>query len=107
MGAWIETPSATSTDGTTIIHSLTIHEMKDKERSLFPSELFSENKGNGETIRYCRTCVHRKRYALNDYSSKVVQCCDRQRSKYSNSGYKTIKVTDMACLGYVARTCGD
>ncbi len=50
--------------------------------------------------RYCRTCKHRKRYELNERSSKVVQCCDLQHSNRSNSGYKTIKVTDKACGFY-------
>ena len=50
--------------------------------------------------RYCRTCRHRKRYELNEHSSKVVQCCDLQPSNRSNSGYKTIKVTDRACGFY-------
>lgn len=50
----------------------------------------------------CRTCIHRKRYALNEYSNKVIQCCELQRSKKSNSGFKTIKVTDKAC-GYYNR----
>lgn len=50
--------------------------------------------------RYCRTCKHRKRFPLNEYSNKVVQCCDLQRSHRSNSGYKTIKVTDVACGFY-------
>lgn len=53
-------------------------------------------------ISRCRTCIHRKRYALNEYTNKVVQCCELQRSKRSNSGYKTIKVTDKAC-GYYKR----
>ena len=48
----------------------------------------------------CRTCKHRKRYALNEYSPKVIQCCELQRSKRSNNGYKTIKVTDKACNMY-------
>ena len=63
-------------------------------------DTFVEKIDRGEVIKRCRTCVHRKRYAINDYSSKVVQCCDRQRSKHSNSGYKTIKVTDRACSMY-------
>lgn len=49
---------------------------------------------------HCRTCIHRKRYELNDHSLKVVQCCDLQPSNRSNSGYKTIKVTDVACGFY-------
>lgn len=48
----------------------------------------------------CRTCKHRQRHQLNTYSNKVVQCCDIQPSKRSNSGYKTIKVTDKACFSY-------
>lgn len=48
----------------------------------------------------CRTCKHRERWELNDHSSKVIQCCNLQPSKRSNSGYKTIKVTDKACLSY-------
>ena len=51
-------------------------------------------------LKRCRTCVHRKRYALNEYSTKVVQCCELQPSKKSNSGLKTIKVTDVACYYY-------
>jgi len=49
---------------------------------------------------YCRTCKHRKRFSLNEYSNKVVQCCALQPSNRSNSGYKTIKVTDVACGFY-------
>lgn len=48
----------------------------------------------------CRTCKHRERWRLNDHSSKVIQCCNLQPSKRSNSGYKTIKVTDKACQLY-------
>lgn len=48
----------------------------------------------------CRSCKHRERWALSDWSSKVVQCCNLQPSKRSNSGYKTIKVTDKACENY-------
>lgn len=51
-------------------------------------------------LKRCRTCVHRKRYALSGYSTKVVQCCELKPSKRSNSGYKTIKVTDVACYYY-------
>ncbi len=54
-------------------------------------------------IPRCRTCVHRLRYSLNDYSSKIVQCCELKPSKRSNSGYKTIKVTDKACTAYKKR----
>lgn len=48
----------------------------------------------------CKTCVHRARFSLNEYSRKVIQCCLLQKSKRSNSGYKTIKVTDKACFAY-------
>ena len=41
----------------------------------------------------CRTCKHRGR-------TKVIQCCTQQPSKRSNSGFKTIKVTDRACYRY-------
>lgn len=57
----------------------------------------------------CRTCKHRQRYQLNPYSKKVIQCCDIQLSRRSNSGYKTIRVTDKACFSYEnvhnTRTC--
>lgn len=56
---------------------------------------------------YCRTCKHRKRYELNEHSSKVVQCCDLQPSNRSNSGYKTIKVTDLACGFYEPKKGGE
>lgn len=49
--------------------------------------------------RYCRTCKHRKRFQLNE-CSKVVQYCDLQLNNRSNSGYKTIKVTNIACGFY-------
>lgn len=48
----------------------------------------------------CRTCKYRERFELNDHSSKIVQCCTMQPSKRSNSGFKTIKVTDKACFRY-------
>ena len=48
----------------------------------------------------CKTCVHRARFSLNEYSRKVIQCCLLQKSKRSNSGYKTIKVTDKSCFAY-------
>lgn len=57
--------------------------------------------------RYCRTCKHRKSFPLNEYSNKVVQCCDLQRSHRSNSGYKTIKVTNMACGFYEPKVKGE
>lgn len=48
----------------------------------------------------CRTCKHRMRFELNYHSNKVVQCCAMKPSKRSNSGFKTIKVTDRACYFY-------
>ena len=55
--------------------------------------------------RYCRTCKHRKRFTLNE-CNKVVQYCDLQCSHRSNSGYKTIKVTDIACGFYEPKEKG-
>lgn len=49
----------------------------------------------------CRTCAHRLRFELNPYSPKIIQCCGAQLSKRSNSGFKTIKVTNPACWRYV------
>lgn len=49
----------------------------------------------------CRTCAHRLRFELNPYSPKIIQCCGAQPSKRSNSGFKTIKVTNPACWRYV------
>lgn len=55
-------------------------------------------------LKRCRTCVHRKRFALNEHSTKkVVQCCELKPSKRSNSGFKTIKVTDVACYKHEER----
>lgn len=51
-------------------------------------------------IETCRTCKYRLRFELNEKSSKIIQCCELQPSKRSNSGYKTIKVTDKACVNY-------
>lgn len=44
----------------------------------------------------CRTCKYR--YEVR--SNKVIQCCTQQPSKRSNSGFKTIKVTNLACFRY-------
>lgn len=66
---------------------------------LFKAQAYFESK----KLKSCRTCEHRKRYALNDYSTKVVQCCELKPSKRSNSGFKTIKVTDIACYKYKER----
>ena len=61
-------------------------------------ELFGEYKTPKD--KYCKTCKHRKRYELNEHSLKVVQCCELKPSRRSNSGFKTIKVTDVACNMY-------
>lgn len=51
-------------------------------------------------LKRCRTCIHRKRYELNEFSNKVVQCCEMRPSSRSNSGYRTIRTTDIACQWY-------
>lgn len=51
-------------------------------------------------LERCRTCIHRKRAALNAYSNKVVQYCEMRPSSRSNSGYRTIRTTDIACQWY-------
>lgn len=53
-----------------------------------------------ENPNTCKTCIHRVRSYLNMYSNKVVQSCELQPSKRSNSGFKTIKTTDKACYAY-------
>ena len=69
--------------------------------TIYMNELFKEMADcDAKKLKRCRTCVHRKRYALNEYSTKVVQCCELQPSKRSNSGLKTIRVTDVACRFY-------
>ncbi len=70
-------------------------------KELTLAELFqAEADYSSAKLKRCGTCVHRKRFALNERSAKVVQCCELQPSKRSNSGYKTIKVTDVACTNY-------
>ena len=32
-------------------------------------------------VHFCRTCVHRLRFSLNEHSNKVVQCCELQPIK--------------------------
>lgn len=71
---------------------------KKKKEEPKPLDLFGEY--NAPSNKYCKTCIHRKRYELNDHSTKVVQCCELISSSRSNSGYKTIKVTDLACNKY-------
>lgn len=68
-----------------------------KDMCLFDDETMQNCQIQGKT---CKKCVHRVRFELNEYSIKIIQCCELQPSKRSNSGYKTIKVTDMACINY-------
>lgn len=68
-----------------------------KDMCLFDDATMQNLQIQGKT---CRKCVHRVRFELNEHSSKIIQCCELQPSKRSNSGYKTIKVTDMACINY-------
>ena len=68
-----------------------------KDMCLFDAATMQNCQIQGKT---CRKCVHRVRFELNEHSSKIIQCCELQPSKRSNSGYKTIKVTDMACINY-------
>lgn len=68
-----------------------------KDMYLFDDATMQNCQIQGKT---CRKCVHRVRFELNEHSSKIIQCCELQPSKRSNSGYKTIKVTDMACINY-------
>jgi len=62
--------------------------------------LFGIDLAKEEKTDTCRTCKHRERWALSDRSNKVVQCCNLQPSKRSNSGYKTIKAKNKACENY-------
>ena len=68
-----------------------------KDMCLFDDATMKNCQIQGKT---CRKCVHRVRFELNEHSSKIIQCCELQPSKRSNSGYKTIKVTDKACINY-------
>lgn len=66
-------------------------------------DLFGDIKATSQDVERCRTCIHRLRFALNEHSNKVIQCCELQPSRRSNSGYKTIKVTDKACKSYESK----
>ena len=68
-----------------------------KDMCLFDDATMQNCQIQGKT---CRKYVHRVRFELNEHSSKIIPCCELQPSKRSNSGYKTIKVTDMACINY-------
>ena len=69
--------------------------------TLTESNMKANDLFNTPTIKAtCRTCIHRERWHLNNHSNKIIQCCRLQPSKRSNSGYKTIKVTDKACFRY-------
>lgn len=63
-------------------------------------DTFVEKIDRGEIIKRCRTCVHRERHILNERSQRVIQCCELQRSIWSNSDYKIIKATNRACSMY-------
>ena len=78
-----------------------VDNVKVREMLLFPELSVNKCAGvNSVTYKRCRTCIHRFRFALNEHSNKIVQCCELQPSKRSNSGYKTVKVTDIACVNY-------
>jgi hypothetical protein len=49
-----------------------------------------------QTTETCRRCKHRFSTPLNQWSRKVLQCCEYKKGN-NNAGYKTIKVTDKAC----------
>lgn len=71
---------------------------KPKKDVIKPIDIFGEY--NAPSDKYCKTCIHRKRYELNEHSKRVVQCCELRPSIRSNSGYHTIKTTDLACNKY-------
>lgn len=77
-----------------------INDMFDTMGNVLQKEIDKIYPKEMKLIKRCRTCVHRKRYALNEYSEKVIQYCELKPSKRSNSGYKTINVTDVACTAY-------
>ncbi|KAA6340122.1 hypothetical protein EZS27_011994 [termite gut metagenome] len=60
------------------------------------SEGFMEEK-NHKDGHTCRDCIHRERWELSEFSFKIIQCCNVQRSKHSNTGYKTVKLANKAC----------
>jgi len=51
----------------------------------------------------CRECAHRFAVQLNEFSRKVLQCCEFKKGR-NNAGYKTIKVTDTACKFFQLNT---
>lgn len=71
---------------------------KKKKDEIRPIDIFGGY--NAPSDKYCKTCIHRKRYELNEKSKRVVQCCELRPSSRSNSGYHTIKTTDLACNKY-------
>ena len=73
---------------------------KQRSPSLFEELMPVSKDFSKHTTLTCRNCKHRLRYELSPFSQKIVQCCELQPSKRSNSGYKTIKVTDLACINY-------
>ena len=56
---------------------------------------------DAKKLKRCRTCVHRKRYEF-ERSDRAVQYCELKPSKHhSASGFKTIKLTDIAYFKYM------
>lgn len=74
---------------------------------LFPE--LSVNKCAGidsVNVNRCRTCAHRFRFALNEHSNKIVQCCELQPSKRSNSGLHKLQrgqivMADIQVTGFI------
>ena len=94
-----DNPTATHTMLKEIYKEMTSKPKKEEPK---PLDLFGEY--NAPKDKYCRTCIHRKRYELNEHSKKVVQCCELIPSNRSRSGYHTIKTTDLACNKYEEET---
>jgi len=51
----------------------------------------------------CRNCRYKFSTPLNEWSRKVLQCCEYKKGR-NNAGYKTIKVTDTACMYFEIKT---
>lgn len=72
--------------------------------NLFNIEPLPQQRSNNDTT--CRHCANRLSIQLNEYSQKVIQCCKLQPSRRSNSGYKSIKVTNKACMFFKSERGG-
>jgi hypothetical protein len=70
--------------------------MKENQSTLFRLEA-SPNPAHEKIKDTCRHCTHRVTYRLNEFSEKILQCCELKKGR-NNAGYKTIKVTDAACV---------